>query len=665
MFGPTRIKFIWGASKVIQARWHFGLWGHYEHAKGYRDSGLVFSVRGLLILAAILAVIAYVAAGTALYLWLDRKPHNYVTYTDALLYPVRAKVISEKRGQAYLDEGIDDLKAQRWSDAEMKLRIGLNRFPYATKARLALAEFYLVTQRRTLGLNLLRDGLEKATAYPGRRYLVAYFTQAYQGEDYQRILATTDHFLNGKIELEPKERAWLTQQKINALLAEKRAEPALALLAELPGDTALNEQRVLALLQLQRVAEAEKFLAGWRQREGATAQVLRLQVRVFREAGKASEMEAALEALRKINPSEPSAYAYRIVQRSMLGDQRGAQAALDDYFLRFGAQARSILTLAQPLAEIDAVDLMESYITRLAEQGHDRRPALLQLAQAYLKKGQWTQAVATLERIKAIEAGAAGQKLPGFELTELLVTVLSNPAEGPQIQLLDYLNRQALPLRNFRLIIETLQLAGRHEVALAVVSCAERFYPDNAVLADYKVATQRLLEEQQVAATVATAGAGGAGSVWREREFFPRVEAAVSEKRWADAETALRDVQLAKPAWLQNRQADILALQMLVAQRQNEPLEMVLAAKLLASGTSAQAQRVIDFALTLHAEKETKDAILLVREVLRKVPNHGTARKLLEEWDKRPEVVLKSGPATEATLRELPAKDGEKSAATK
>ncbi len=657
--GLLRIKFIWGAAKVIQARWWFGLWGFYEHAKGYRNSGLVISVRGLLIWSLLLAVMAYVAAGTALYLWLDRKPHNYVTYTDALLFPVRQQQVNEKRGQGYLDEGIDDLKSQRWSDAEMKLRIGLHRYPNAIRARLALAEFYLATHRRTQALNLLSEGLEFASTYPGRRYLTAYFTQSSLGEDYQRIITAADRFLNGKAGLEPKERSWLLQQKISALLAEKQGEAALAILGSLPAESTLNEQRVLALLQLGRVADAEKFLADWRKTEGGTAQILRLQVRTWREAGKSAEMESALEALRLLGPGDPAAYAYGIVQRSMIGDAAGAQAALDDYFLRFGAQARSMLSLAQPLAEIGAVDLMERFIAKLAEQGHDRRPALLLLAQAHLKRGEWQAAAATIERIKALGGVSAGQAPGGMDLMEILVAVVSNPAEGPQVQLLDYLNRQAFPLRNFRTIIEALLQAKRYEVALAVANCAERFYPANPALAAYRGQTQQALDHQQQATVTAASGAPGtpaAGSILKEKDFFPRVDEAMREQRWADAAAALRDVQVAKPGWLEAKQADVWARQMLVAEKMSEPLEMVLAAKLLVSGPVAQAQRVVDFATTLHAEKETADAILLLREVLRKIPNHGLARRLLEEWEKRPEIILKSGPATEAVMRTLPPK---------
>ena len=93
----TRIKFIWGASKVVMARWRFGLWGFYERKAGHPDSGLAVSVRGVLLLGLLVSVTAYMAGATTIYLWLDRKEHNYVTYTDVLLLPVRWDEIQEKR----------------------------------------------------------------------------------------------------------------------------------------------------------------------------------------------------------------------------------------------------------------------------------------------------------------------------------------------------------------------------------------------------------------------------------------------------------------------------------------------------------------------------------------------------------------------------------------
>src|SRR5581483_6202148 len=45
VFG-RRVKFIWGASRVIRGRWHLGLFGRYERRNDLpRDLGLAISVR--------------------------------------------------------------------------------------------------------------------------------------------------------------------------------------------------------------------------------------------------------------------------------------------------------------------------------------------------------------------------------------------------------------------------------------------------------------------------------------------------------------------------------------------------------------------------------------------------------------------------------------------
>ncbi len=648
--GSRRIKFIWGAGKVVQAHWWFGLFGFYEHMKGYQRSGLVFSVRGLLTLALILAALGYVGGATALFLWLDRAPHNYVTYSDTLLWPLRRDVIREKRGQAYIDEGIADLKAQRWAQAEMKLRVGLLRLPTALRARLALAEFYVATQRLPLGLKVLEEGIEASTEYPGRRYLNSYFTLALQGEDYARVLAATERYL-ADAAVSEKEQKWLQQQKMLILLTEGQAAEVMRLLDAAPADPFFDEQRVLALLALGRPVEAVQFLAGWHERAGATGQVLRLQVRAYRETGQLAEMEAALVALRRQTPTDPAPYAYGIIQRAMAGQTEAAAAALGDYFLRFGANARSLQPVAQPLADIGAVDLLQTFIQRLAEQGHDQRAALLMLAQAQLKRGQWAEAGATVTRIRTLGGNARTPPPPGLDLIDLLAQVAGNPAEGPQVQLLDHINRQMFPLKGYRMIIEILQQAKRHGVALEVAGRADRLYPGHPSLQTLRTAIDAALaaEAAKAAAQAPVVGTDDKGPVLTEKGFFGRVDAAMGEGRWADAQADLRAVQLAKPGWMDRRQVDVLTRQMRIARELRELPEMALAARLLQDGGLARAQLVVDYATSLQEQGATSDAVLLLREVLRRIPNHALARRLIEQWQKKPELVLPPKPVVEET----------------
>ena len=110
----TRLKFIWGASSKVIARWRLGIWGFCERKQGYTDSGLAISVRGILVLSLLLAVLGYVSVATAVYYWLDRKEPNHVTYTDVVLLPIRWYEVQSKRGQTYLDSGMADLKNQLW-----------------------------------------------------------------------------------------------------------------------------------------------------------------------------------------------------------------------------------------------------------------------------------------------------------------------------------------------------------------------------------------------------------------------------------------------------------------------------------------------------------------------------------------------------------------------
>jgi tetratricopeptide (TPR) repeat protein len=275
----------------------------------------------------------------------------------------------------------------------------------------------------------------------------------------------------------------------------------------------------------------------------------------------------------------------------------------------------------------------------------------LLLAQAQLKNGEWAAATATINRVRALgESGVPGQTT-GLELIALLATVAGNPAEGPQVQLLDYVSRQAYPLRGYRMIIETLLQAQRLQVALEVAIRAERYYAGNASLMALKAEAQAALAEaatRAVKATVASAGEAP-NSLLTETGFFNRVDEAISTGRWGEAQAAVRDVQLAKPGWLGKRQADLLIRQMRIARELRESLDMILAARLLQDGTLARAQLVVDFATELQAGGVTEDAVLLLREVLRKLPNHALARRLIETWQKKPEAPPTAGTAAVET----------------
>eukprot|EP01041_Mallomonas_annulata_P033428 gene33428-56052_t len=188
-----RIKLVWGASDVIRGRWYFGVFGLYDRLEGKREDGLAISVRGVTVGLFAMLVASYLAGTAALFSFWQRNPYCILTYGDAFWYPVRRAPVAAKKGQAFIAEGQDLLKANKWADGARVLRQGLTLYPGDLKGRQALAKFYLMANQRTQALKLLSDGL--TTEFPGRSYLQSFFSAAEEGEDYDLVVATTDRFL--------------------------------------------------------------------------------------------------------------------------------------------------------------------------------------------------------------------------------------------------------------------------------------------------------------------------------------------------------------------------------------------------------------------------------------------------------------------------------------
>lgn len=123
IFG-RRIKFIWGASRVIRGQWLLGLVGRYDRGDGRRWEGLAFSVRGMLLWGLGLGVASYFSGAAAVHAVRSRSPYNLVRYTDVLLWPVQRARMRELTGRAFLAEGLVDLRVKRYAEGIRRLRIG-------------------------------------------------------------------------------------------------------------------------------------------------------------------------------------------------------------------------------------------------------------------------------------------------------------------------------------------------------------------------------------------------------------------------------------------------------------------------------------------------------------------------------------------------------------
>jgi len=183
------IKFIWGSSSAVAARWHGGLFCIHERISTRRSSSedsvirrLIISIRGLLFWGGILAIVGYLAAAVALHQWMKRRPYNLVTFEDCALYPVRRDVIQEKKGQAFVREGLEDIKAGLVRPGMQKLTLGVMRYPQEKEGRLVLAKIHVLLGSRPTAIGLLRAGLPYSAT--DRAYMESVLQFAKEGEDF-------------------------------------------------------------------------------------------------------------------------------------------------------------------------------------------------------------------------------------------------------------------------------------------------------------------------------------------------------------------------------------------------------------------------------------------------------------------------------------------------
>ena len=498
IFG-RRIKFIWGASRVIQGRWYLGLVGRYDRVAGMPGDGVAISVRGLLLWGLGCSVALYCGGAAAIYAVRSRNPYNLVSYSDVLLWPWQRAHMSELTGHALLAEGLADLQARRYAEGVSKLRAGLLRCPADTPARLALAHLYVRANQRPLALKTLLDRL--AGGYPGREFMEELFAMAAEGEDYAVILDACNRYRTGReAQSAVADHSWLLQRQVQTLLAARRAAEALQLAttegANAPA--AIKEARVLALIDLGQTGDAREFLAAWRARAGDyLALVVRLQVRVFGEARQFDEMEAAINELRALTPADPKPAVYGIVQRAMAGRGDLAALALDDYFFRFGGSRENLLLVMQPLAEIAALPLVQGCYDRATALGYDLRPFRVQLFLTQMRRGDWTAAQHILDQLIPLVSRDDPTSMFWLKWQKGLVTAATDPSLLAQKDLLEIFQDRLMPLPLYCQTCTVLLRANRPDTARQVLDIGQHYYPTSSSLAKLQAEAERSLGARQ------------------------------------------------------------------------------------------------------------------------------------------------------------------------
>lgn len=638
---PSRypfIKVIWGSSEVIKAGWHLGLFGFYSHLPGLPRSGFVVSVRGVVCWVLALGVSGYLAVVGVVGRRLARDPFNQIGISDLLAWPVRRERIAELRGRAWVAQGFAAFEARRWGEGVFLMRAGLERCPDAFDARLALAEIYLRAGERTRALALLADG--PSFGMPPRRWLEKVLDTAAAGEDWHTSLKICDLCLERlSAPAQWADRQWLIARKQAALIGLGRAREALDL-ADAAGATAtelVDAQRVRALLALGRAPDAVAFLSIRRSlvRAESVPAVVRLQVQALREAGQGEAMEQSLAELRRLVPGAASA-AFAVEQRALLG--RGAMEALEDYLFRFGGTVSNLRLLSASLAEISDVSLVRRVTDAARAAGYDLWPFQVQLAQALLRQGDWSSLVQAVHELKARRLSADDEGRLWFDWIDCLSDDLALPTAATRQRLIEFVQTRSFSLSARRLTVSALRRAGRLGTAREVIAASRRTYPESPWLqtqaAEVDLAIAAMVQMPQ---PVVTGGSVAAGVPANWRKYFQDLDTSIVAKDWTEARRQIALVRRAAPPpeWLPTRDGELLFRELRVAQGLRDGPSMRLTLDLFLNGSLSRAVEILDFARELHATGEHADAVLLLKVLLQKHPEHPVASAFLTAWQPR------------------------------
>ena len=652
-----KVKFSWRTSEIAGGAWRGGLFCFYDaraaSAGRLRAWRLAISLRGLLLWLTALAVVAYFSGAGVLWAWLHRRPYNRVTYADLVL-PTNWPQLQHKRGQAQIDAGLADFKDHKWREGEMKLRVGISRSPNNPAARLELARFYLAINQRSHAKTLLTDGF--AYGYPGSDYLRQVCAVAADGEDYDWWISTCDTVLS-QLAASPGrivERREALLQKMSALMAANRPADVIKLV-DAEGDKGgpmVDEFKVLAMIKAGHPADAVAFLDAWRKRSGSSPQVVRLQVRAFREAGRLADMEQALEELRAYSPAVPQPYIYGIIQQSLAGRWMKAEVGVDDFLLRFGSDSRTLFALAEPLGEIGDQSVLERLVAHARQQGFNPEPFQSTLLKVFVDKGDWIQARGLLAEIRSKTKTSSPEKEFWYELVTRLINAAVDPGEATQSSLTDFVRAKRIPLKMDRELIRNLRLAGRPATARVLITYAQGNYPENDTLKTWRDELDKELAAVPVAAepppevaspkipvspaiSTATAPVAVREQI-SEDLFFKQLVDAEKSGDFTAALGHIQDVREDRPTWLVAREADVEIEEIRLNGRVGDLPAMHLAASFYINGDSKHSIKAAGLARELYAAGCKEAAILLAKDLLKKVPNYPHAKRMLAEWEPKP-----------------------------
>lgn len=654
------IRIRWANPPVPGGRWHGGLINlrampagtsgrnnpEDPHWRAYRTHKPHFSLRGLSFWLITTTLVVYlVGAAVLVNRFEEASRHNRITYLDLVL-PHRWKNFDRLRGEALIAEGRELIRAKRFNDGFAQLRAGLSRHPADAATRLEVARIYNAMSLRPRAERLLREGL--AHGYPGREYLAFALSLAAEAERFADRLElcrlASARFAEMPDGQRPSDASWLDEQTVDALLDAGRPDDALALAtSRFPESTVFRRETTTRFyLENNRAAEALPLVTRWAAETPATALSLRLLAQTCRALGDHAGQDAALARLRALDPDRPEPLTFAILEHYLAGRPEATLATLDTLLFRHGADANLYFTLARFFGDVDYEAGLARLETEAAERGLTLGPMRWARFQRAVTRQDWPETL-RLSRVFDATPGPAVDGIQAkFQTTvTLLAAACLDGGSGTQTTLIESTARSPCYLQLYKILLEGLLDAGRHATARSILTLAEGTYAGSPSIAALRARMETEASEA-VKSAAAVPDMAKDGAFVTAEAFEAEFKRLIAEKDVDGALGLLAALRRARPGWLEEAEARIEKEELGLRARGDDPLRLQLLARQALARDPAAPATLLNLARTLHGEKRRESAILLLREILRFVPDQPDALALLDRWQSRAEAALES-----------------------
>jgi len=504
--------------------------------------------RRLVVAALVLGLSGYLAGATALWLWLDRNPHNQARWLDVLQLPWRWDELRVKRGETAIVTARERLKARDYVEAFHHLRTGLARAPGNVEGRVLLAQM-LVGHDPQRALELMEAGIPHAGADP--RFLGALFAFYHQLQIQAAALERLD-----QLRARPpagwgeESRALVGRTRAHLLAAQGRTDEALAEVQSLPPGPLAAVTRADVLLRAGRATEARDALADVAPPGVPAAELARRHGEIAVALGDADALLGALRRWRAAASDEPAPYLYGFSAWHRLNRASYRDAAEREYYQLFGRNDGALQALAALAVSLDLPDVVERARHVALSQRASAFAYLVHLTEIELRRGSYEAAVRRLREWEDfVETLQPAQRFyPEFikRLARAAFAGGETEADALLAHLTAHRGQAQLPV--WLMAARIAERAGQPALQQKILRPALAMYPRT----DELLAMQGRIEQGAALAPKAVAaGPARAAVPATAREALARFDELLAAESLAAARDLLRAVRAERPGWLE------------------------------------------------------------------------------------------------------------------